>query len=328
MLFRTKIRLTIAVLFSLTLLSVKAQELKEIVDYSTYEEFKIAGISITGVKFLDPNALIGISGLRVGQMVKIPGEEITAAAKKLMSQGLFSDVRVYQDSTRADNVWLTIYLEERPRLSRINFIGIKNSETEDLLEKINIPVGSQVTSHVINSAKNILTEYYVEKGFLNTLVSINQKDDPDSPNNVILNISIEKSEKVKIGEITFVGAESFKEGKLLKSFKETKKRNLNFFKASKYIEGNFDADKQLLVEFYNENGYRDFEILSDSVYIISEDRIGITLNVSEGTQYYLRSVDWVGNSVYPKEVLTKVLSIPPGSIYNQKIGRASWRERV
>lgn len=312
-------RLTLTIIISLTLLSVEAQDVKEIIDYSTYEEFKIAGITITGVKFLDPNALIGISGLRVGQMIKIPGEEITAAAKKLMSQGLFSDVRVYQDSTRADNVWLSIYLEERPRLSSVNFLGVKGSESDDLLEKINIPVGSQVTSHIIISAKNILTKHYVEKGFLNTTVTINQKDDSDSPNNVILNININKGEKVKISEITFVGAESFKEGKLRKAFKETKKRDLNFFKASKFIEGNFDADKKLLVDFYNENGYRDFEILSDSVYTISEDRIGIVLKVNEGTQYYLRSVDWVGNSVYPKDFLSTVLSIPSGSIYNQTL---------
>ncbi len=317
MLFRNSIKLILTIILSLAFFSAKAQEAKEIIDYSTNEEYKIAGINITGVKFLDPNALIGISGLRVGQMVDIPGEEITAAAKKLWSQGLFSDVRILYDKIEGDNVWLTIYLQERPRLSSINFIGIKNSESEDLLEKINIPVGSQVTSHVINSAKNILTEYYVEKGFLNTVVSINQKDDPDSPNNVVLNISIDKREKVKINEIVFVGAESFKKGRLLKALKETKQRDLNIFKASKYIEDNFEADKQLLVDFYNENGYRDFEILSDSVFAISEDRIGILINVSEGNQYYLRSVDWVGNSVYPKEFLTTVLSIPPGSIYNQ-----------
>ncbi len=319
MFVRTTIKLLLTISLFLTLKAVNAQELREIIDYRNPEEYTIAGITVTGVKFLDSNALIGISGLKVGQVIDIPGEEITMALKKMWSQGLFSDVRITIEKIEGLNVWLNIHLQERPRLSTIRFEGLKNSESQDLLEKINIPNGSQVTSHLTNSARNKILEHYIEKGFLNVEVDIIQKDDPDSPNNVILNIQIDKKEKVKIGEIVFYGAENFKTKKLRRVMKDTKQRDLNFFKASKYIESKYETDKFKLAEFYNEHGYRDFEIVGDSVYQLADDRIGLAIRIDEGNQYYLRSIDWVGNSVYPKELLTQQLKIEPGSIYNQTL---------
>ena len=319
MFVRTTIKLILTISLFLTFKAVNAQELREIIDYRTPDEYTIAGITVTGVKFLDSNALIGISGLKVGQVIDIPGEEITNALKKMWSQGLFSDVRITMEKVEGLNVWLNIHLQERPRLSTIRFEGLKNSESQDLLEKINIPNGSQVTSHLINSSKNKILDHYVEKGFLNAEVNIVQKDDPDSPNNVILNIQVDKKDKVKIGEIVFYGAENFKTKKLRRVMKDTKQKDLNFFKASKYIESKYETDKFKLAEFYNEHGYRDFEILADSVYPMADNRIGLAIRINEGNQYYLRSIDWVGNSVYSKEDLTQQLKIEPGSIYNQTL---------
>ncbi|MBM3421236.1 MAG: outer membrane protein assembly factor BamA, partial [Bacteroidetes bacterium] len=183
----------------------------------------------------------------------------------------------------------------------------------------NIPNGSQVTAHVLNSARKRITDHYVEKGFLNTEVTIVEKDDPDRDNNVILNINVDKKERVKIEEVTFVGAADFEQKRLRRLLKDTKKRNLNFFKPSKYIAQKFEEDKIKLTEFYNERGYRDFEILGDSTYPVSEDRIGLILKIEEGSQYFLRSVNWVGNSVYTKEDLTRQFKIEPGSVYNQTL---------
>ncbi|MBE0673050.1 MAG: outer membrane protein assembly factor BamA [Bacteroidales bacterium] len=309
--------LTIAIFFIVVTLS--AQEAREIVDYRNREEYTIAGITTSGVRYLDSNALIGLSGLRIGQIVNIPGDEITSAVKKLWSQGLFSDVRITVLRTEGLNAYLDIYLQERPRLSTIKFEGIKNSEAQDLLEKVNIPNGSQVTSHVISTAKSKILEHYIDKGFLNTEVTVIEKDDPDSQNNVILTLNVDKKDKVKIEEITFVGAENFKEKRLRRVMKDTKQKDLNFFKPSKYIAQKFDDDKIKLSEFYNENGYRDFEIMEDSLYKISEDRIGLAIRINEGSQYYLRSVDWVGNSVYTKEQLSRQLKIEPGTVYNQTL---------
>lgn len=321
-----RLLLTITSLF--LIIPISAQEVREIVDYDyrNSDDYAIAGITISGVKYLDANALIGISGLRIGQRVDIPGEDITAAAKKLMSQGLFSDVRITYDRIEGDNIYLDIFLLERPRLSTITFTGLRNSETQDLLEKINIPNGSQVTAHLLNNARSKIRSHYVDKGFLNTEVTIVEKDDPDSQNNIILNINVDKKEKVKIEEITFIGAENFPEKKLRRVMKDTRQRDLNFFKPSKYIEQKYDADKIKLAEFYNENGFRDFEVTGDSLYPISENRVGLAVKIDEGTRYYLRSVDWVGNSVYAKDVLSRQLKVEPGSVYNQTLLNKRLRE--
>lgn len=316
--------LTITIAFTAT--ALLAQDPVEITDYRSRDDFNIAGITISGIRFLDQNALIGLSGLRIGQRVDIPGDDITSAVKKLYAQGLFSDVRITETRREGDNVYLDIYLQERPRLSTIKLTGIRNSESQDLLEKIAIPNGSQVTSHSLNNAKNRIKGHFIEKGFLNTEVTIVEKDDPDSQNMVILNIHIDKKDKVKIEEIIFVGAENFNDKRLRRVMKDTKQRDLNFFKASRFISKKFEDDKTKLTAFYNEHGYRDFEVVSDSLYPLTEDRVGLAIRINEGTQYYLRSIDWVGNSVYTKDALNRALKVEPGTVYNQTLLNKRLRE--
>jgi outer membrane protein insertion porin family len=171
----------------------------------------------------------------------------------------------------------------------------------------------------LNNTSKIITDHFVEKGFLNTKVNFIQKDDPDQPNNIILTIDVDKKEKVKIAEIIFVGNDNFDAKQLRRKMKNTKKKNLNFFKASKYIGDKYEEDKESLYTFYNDDGFKDFTILSDSLFTISEDRIGLLLRVDEGKQYFLRNVNWVGNSVYKKEDLEKVFNIKKGSVYNQSL---------
>jgi outer membrane protein insertion porin family len=312
-------RAVFVLILSLGVISLRGQEPQEIANYMEVDDYIIGGISVSGVRYLDVNALINISGLRVGQEITIPGDAVTKAVKKLMQQGLFSDVRLSIVSTSNDTAFLELYLQEQPRISAVKLNGIRNSETQDITDKINLPIGSQVTSYILNNTQKIIRDHYIEKGFLNTTVDFVQKDDPDQPNNIILYVNIDKKEKVKIGELTFIGAESFKESKLKRQMKGTKEKNLNIFKASKYIDDKFAEDKEKLITFYNDNGFRDFTILSDSLYKISDDRVGLLLRLEEGNQYFIRNVEWVGNSVYKKEDLDKVFNVKKGSVYNQSL---------
>src|ERR1035437_9241970 len=309
----------LAIFLALLSLSLNAQEKQKIVDYMTVEDYIIGGVTVTGVRFLDTNALIGISGLRVGQSVAIPGDAITTAVKKLWQQGLFSDVRITIAKIRSFRGFKSINLQERPRISSVKFNGLKTSETTDLNKKINLPIGSQVTDFLLNTAEKIIKDHFIEKGFLNTQVTFVQKDDPDQPNNGILSINVDKKEKVKIADITFVGNEFFKTSKLRSKLKSTKIKNINFFRASKFIAEKFNEDKQKLTVFYNDNGFKDFTIISDSLYIVSENRVGLMIKIDEGKQYFLRNVDFVGNSVYRKEDLKKVFNVEKGTVYNQSL---------
>ena len=315
-----KIRRTfLAIFLALLGLSLNAQEKQKIVDFLKVDDYIIGGVTVTGVRFLDPNALIGISGLRIGESVTIPGDAVTTAVQKLWQQGLFSDVRISITKTQSDTVFLDINLQERPRISSVKFNGLKTSEMTDLNKKINLPIGSQVTAYLLNTAQKIIKDHFIEKGFLNTQVNFVQKDDPDQPNNVILSINVDKKNKVKIANITFVGNEFFKDSKLRSKLKSTKVKNLNFFRASKYISEKYTEDKVKLTTFYNDNGFKDFTILSDSLYTVSEKRVGLKIRIDEGKQYFLRNVDWVGNSVYRKEDLKKVFNIEKGTVYNQSL---------
>jgi outer membrane protein insertion porin family len=319
----TAVKRSITAFFSLylTLMGISgfAQEKMKLIDYMSSGDYILGDITISGVKFLDSNAIIGITGLRKGQEISIPGDFLTSAIKKLWNQGLFSDIRITLTSVRNDTAFINIFLQEQPRISSIQYEGIRKSESEDLAKKINLPVGSQVTSYILNNTGRIIKDHFVEKGFMNTKVSFVQKDDPGRPNNVILNIKVEKNERVKIDEITFAGNDNFDTKRLRRHMKNTKKKNMNFFKASKYIEGKFDEDKIKLTKFYNDNGFRDFTVISDSVYPVSEDRVGLHIKIDEGKQYFLRDVNWIGNSVYRKEDLDRVFNVKKGSVYNQSL---------
>lgn len=312
-------RVVVALFLILVAISANAQEKQNIIDFSKEGDYIIGGVSVSGIRYLDINALIGISGLKVGQEITIPGDVITTAAQRLWQQGLFSDVRISIDTLKSDTAFLDIFLQERPRISAIKFNGIRTSEKDDIVKKISLPVGSQITSYILDNTRNIIRDHYVEKGFYNTTVDYVEKDDPDQPNNIILSINVDKKKKVKIGELNFVGNEYFKDSKLRHQMKGTKQKNLNFFKTSKYIGKKFDEDKKKLETFYNDNGFKDFSIVSDSLYKISDNRLGLKIRLDEGKQYYLRNVEWVGNSVYRREDLDKVFNIKHGSVYNQSL---------
>ena len=174
-------------------------------DYSNPKQYEIAGITISGVEFLDKSILVQLTGLKVGQEILIPGEAITKSLNKLWKQGLFSDIKITYTKIEGTKIHLDYYLKERPRLSKFEFTGIRKSEKDDLQDKINLLAGSQVTENIINNATKVISDHFIEKGFLDVKVSIRQEKDPRFQNSVILVADIDKGSRVKIGELSFVG---------------------------------------------------------------------------------------------------------------------------
>ncbi len=290
------------------------------IDYSNPKEYEIGGITISGVKFLDETVLIELSGLQVGDKIMIPGDKISDAIKKLWKQKLFSDVKITLVKTLNNKAFLDIYLQERPRLSKFNFTGVKKSNIDDLREKLKLVKGNQVTQNTINNAIIAIKNYYKEKGFYKTEVNITQQNDTLLTNSVILNINVKKNNKIKIHDIVFVGNKEIPRKKLLRAMKDTKrKRWYGFFKASKFLESNFDKDKHNIIDKYNELGFRDARIVKDSVFDYDDKTLEIIIKIEEGKKYYFRNITWVGNTKYSSKTLSEVLGIQKGDVFNQQV---------
>lgn len=311
--------LTVFGIFQLKAQSTDSIHVPEVY-YSSPKTYEIAGIVVTGIgEHYDSETLVQYSGLRVGEEIKIPGDVITKAIKKLYGYGLFSDVAIFIDRTEGNKVYLNIRLAERHKLSRINYIGLKKSEENKLKEKVNWLPGTQVTDNQISNLKRIIERYFKEKGYYNTNIKILRRDDPENENFVILDVSVERNNKIKIEDIVIAGNKEVKVGKLKRAMKKTKEKSLvNLFKSAKYIEENYEEDKYNLLDKYNELGYRDAAILSDSVEQISPNRVKIHLNLEEGNKYYFNNISWVGNTVESSENLSRLLNIKKGDVYNKK----------
>ncbi len=288
------------------------------IDYSKPKEYEIGGVTVSGIKYLDHNVLVHISGLKVGNKINVPGDDITQAINKLWKHGLFGDVKIYATKIQGDKIFLDIYLKERPRLSKFSFNGVSRAETEDQRDEVKLMRGSQVTDDLLNITKSKIQHYYVEKGFYNAEIDIQQEADTLMPNTVVLDISIDKKVRVKINEIIFEGNEVYTESRLRRTLKETKQKTwYNLFKASKYRETKFKEDKKALIAKYNEDGYRDAKIEFDSVYKYDEKTLNLVMKIHEGSQYYFRNIKWVGNSKYPSEYLEHQLRITKGDLFDQ-----------
>lgn len=287
--------------------------------YNNPEEYTLKGITVSGVKFLDPNVITNISGLYLGDKISIPGETITNAINKLWDQGLFSDIKISAAKIEDDDIYLDIFLQELPRISAIEFSGIKKGEEKDLRELINLRVGGQATDNVLDNSKRLIKNHYKAKAYLNTTIDIHQQNDTVMGNGVRLKFAIDKGPKVRISNINFKGNEKVSDRKLRKAMKKTKRRDFNIFKSSKFIEKDYDEDMITLIDYYNKKGYRDAQVLDDSIYKINEKRIGIDISLEEGPKYYYRNISWVGNSKLPDEVLDQLLGIKKGDVYDKEL---------
>ncbi|MCF8347977.1 MAG: BamA/TamA family outer membrane protein [Bacteroidales bacterium] len=329
------------------------------INYERPTEYVIGGVEVSGVEYLDKNVIIMLSELEIGKRVKVPGDEITGAIRKLWEQGLFDNVSITASSIKGTNIFLTIHLQERPRLSKFSFDGIRKSEADDIREKINLTRGDVVTDHLIVRTKSIIQGFYADKGFLNSEVEIEQEVDKKNKNFVDLKINIKKNKKVKIRVINIVGNTELNDDAVKSALKETKARGvfrpldslgplvlnvaesavtlkfsqiddefvkyvkenyrINLFKGSKYIESNYKEDLQNIIAKYNKKGYRDAHIVVDSVYRLDGENLAIDITISEGNKYYFRNITWVGNTVYPSAFLSAILGIQYGDVYNKEL---------
>lgn len=315
-------RISISVIFAFVAICTWAQvpdSTNFSIYYSSPREYEIGGIDIVGIKYLDKDMLREYSGLSVGDEITVPGDDITTVIKKYWKQGLFSDVKVNATKIVDGKIYLEIFLRERPRLSTVSYHGVKKSELDDIKEKVLLLEGGQIVDAQLANAERIIEGIFKEKGFLNVDVDIVQRDDPEKENTIMLDIYVDKKEKVKVNNLIISGVEEVNINKLERAMKKTNSRKLkNFFRTKKYLEEKYAEDKINFIKKYNDLGYRDAIILRDSVARNEEtNRVDIYMWVEEGKKYYIRNVSWVGNTIYPAQYLDAVLGIEKGAIYNQ-----------
>ncbi len=329
------------------------------ISYDSPTDYIIGGIEVEGVEYLDENVIVMLSDLEVGERIKVPGDDITSAIRRLWEQGLFDNISIVATDIKANKIFLKIVMHERPRLSKFSFEGIRKTEADDIREKINLSRGDVVTEHLLIRTKNIIRDFYSGKGFLNSEVIITEKPDKRNLNFVDLSINIKKNRKVKISVINIYGADDISADAIRSSMKETKARGsftpiknlgpfvvdvvshavtlkfpdlrddfikyyknnfrVNIFKGSKYIKSNYKEDLSNIISKYNKKGYRDAHIVADSVYKIDNENLAIDIWIDEGNKYYFRNINWVGNKVYSSLFLSSVLGILPGDVYNLEL---------
>lgn len=312
---------TLFVLFLSSLLTYGQTSPAEISYSGTPRRYLITNIEVTGDLNNDPKILANLSGLRVGQEITVPGDDITKAIKKYWDYGLFSDVKILAKRMEGREIDLEIQLQERPRLSEMNYFGLKKSEIDAVNEKVAMMRGSQVTPYLVTRAERFIKNHFVEKGFYNTEVTIVQRDDTARVNHVMLDVHVDKKEKVKISYLGFEGNTEFSDNKVNRIMKKTNQRRLlrNFFRTKKFVEDDYRADLDKLIEKYNEKGYRDAYITYDSIARNDDNTVDIRIGIEEGNRYFFGDISWVGNSIYPGEYLGQMLRIQKGDVFNQTL---------
>ena len=281
--------------------------------------FHIRNVNVHGVEHLDHNQLRAAAGLIPGDSIYLPSDYISHSISRLWSQRYFSDVKIGA-SIEGDSLDLELFLQERPRVYQWFVIGdgIGRGKQKDLLEKLKLKRGSELSDYIIDRSERLIKKDFADKGFRNAEVQTIIENDTLIKNAVNVTFKVTKNEKVKVGKITFEGNEKFDDKRLRKTFKKTRQKSWNIFKSSKFKADEYKEDKNLLLDFYNSRGYRNATILSDSIYKISDNRIGIHLNITEGEKFYIRDVRWVGNSVYETDYLQHMFGVEKGDTYDKK----------
>jgi outer membrane protein insertion porin family len=287
--------------------------------YLEPKDYIIGGITITGTKNLDKDVLLTISKLNKGDKINLPGEANANVIKNMYQTYLLDDVQLNITKINLDTIYLEIAVVERPRLSRLHITGIRKGEIEDVQKKLSDKTGKIVNENLLSTTSAIIKKHFNEKGFLNTTVTIKQRKDPGDVNSVILDVAVDKKSKVMISEVTFDGNSAFSQEKLKKYLKKTRTRKFyNIFGSRKFKQDKYDADKQDLVSKMQGKGYRDAEILSDTVFKTGENTVGIKIKIFEGHKYYFGNIKWSGNAKYPAAILNKILKIKKGDVFSEE----------
>lgn len=316
--------LTLGVLLFASQNSFAQEDQKQVKPRITYSEhhpkYILGGLNIKGMENYDEEYMKSYAGLTVGNLYEVPGPEISDAIRNYWRSGLCSNVEIIADSIVGAKIYLTIALTARPRISHIEYHGVKKSEREDIESRLGLHVDNQITPDIVDKAKIIIKKYFEEKGFKNSVVDITQREDVTAQNKVLVDINIKKNEKTKIHRIYIAGVEKKQARKLKGAMKKTKENKLyNFFRSKKFRTEKYIEDKENLIERMNSWGYRDARIVKDSVVALDPSHVDIYLDLYKGDKYFLRNISWVGNTVYQTEVLQKALKMKSGDVYNQKL---------
>ncbi|TMM58170.1 outer membrane protein assembly factor BamA [Maribacter algarum] len=303
---------TLLLLF--TLINLSAQEGAS---YENGKKYILGGLEVTGLQSYNEQTVKTYTGLRVGQPITVPGDQISAVINKLWSLELFTNIDFFITNVEGEKIFLELVINERPTLSKVTVYGVKKRKVDEILKDTDLKKGKKITESLIANTKNYLQNKYKKQGYLNAKVNIATAKDTVDTNTRSMVVNVKKGDKVKINDIVFEGNEKLPAKKLRKALKKTKKRQFGrFWKKSKYIQDDYDNDLDLLVDKYAENGYRDARVLSDTIVNVDENNIDIKIKVEEGNKYYFGDIDFVGNSVYTDRQLNSFLRIKKGSTYN------------
>lgn len=293
----------------------------KIVFTSSPSSYELAGITVKGVDNYDNNIILGYSGLTIGQRIEIPGDDLKSVAKRFWRQGLFSKVQIQVDKIYKDRAWLTFNLRQQPRVSAVSYQGMKGGEKKEIQERLGLVQGSQMTPNIANRIKQLVEKYFADKGFEKAECTVVQREDLSNENSVMVDIVVDKHDKIKVHKIYITGNQVLSDRKIKRTMKKTNEKGdlLKLFSQKKFVRSDYEDDKQRIIDKYNEKGYRDAVIVADSVVNYNDKTVDIYITVDEGKKYYINSVTWVGNTVYPSTVLNEVLGIRKGDVYNQKL---------
>ncbi len=299
-----------------------AQALAQTMDYSVPQEYEIGGITVSGTKTVDPNAVQLFAGLRVGDKIQVPGERISKAIHNLWEQKLFSDVRIDAAEIRGRTIFLHIIVMEKPRLSRFKFNGVSKSEADKLYDEVELQRGQQVNEAVLANARQKIKEYYIEKGFLKADVLIKEETDTARTameNGVILFLNVTRGPRIRIKDVEFDGNSALTDARLRRAMKKTRrKRWWNFIGTSKFLAAEFKNDRNSVLDAYNNAGYRNASITRDTMYYVSESKVRVELTIDEGQQFHYRNVTFSGNTKHTTAELDAILNIHRGDVYSKK----------
>ncbi|WP_405606667.1 outer membrane protein assembly factor BamA [Polaribacter sp. Asnod1-A03] len=287
------------------------------ISYQKGKEYILGGISVTGLKKFSEETVRVFTGLRNGALIKLPGDKLTSAIKKLYESKQFSDVDVYLAKVDGNTIYLQFDVQELPQLKTVVINGIKKRKAKELIKDAELKTGAQVTDNLIVTTKNYFTKKYTDKGFLKTKVSLDVRKDTSDINTVDMSIFIDKGEKIKVKDILFTGNTAITDSKLKKAMKNTKEKFLGrFWKASKFIEEEYQTDLESILDKYSRLGYRDARILNDGISWNDDNTININIDLEEGRQYRFSEILFIGNKEYTDEQLQRYLKIEKGDVYN------------
>ena len=281
-------------------------------------DYEVAGITVSGAQDLDPNVVIMLTNIRVGDNIQFPDPKISDAIRTLWRQQLFENITFSVVNKSGKKVYLDIRLKELPKMSKYFITGVKKTWKDDIREELDLRAGKVVNENLVVMSRNKIQSYFREKGYLNASVDITQERDTSFNNAVILGFKVKSGERVKIGEISFVGNEAVADKVLLKAMKNTKMKGKAIFKVSKLRKKEYREDLRALVAKYNGMGYRDARIIRDTNYRVDEELINIEITVEEGRKYYFGDISFVGNTKYDTPLLRSILKINRGDIYDSQ----------